>query len=139
MKKTDNVKGLRTIFEKWCAHEVYEKWNADPVCRIKSWEVVRVAYRVVYGSRHSQEKKARKEKRTGGKAGMFFLLFLLLVRLYWPAGTSVLRQLLLPGASETAFSSLKLLTQELWEGVPVPDAVEAYCRTVFQGAGLPYG
>ena len=70
---------------------------------------------------------------------MFFLLFLLLVRLYWPAGTSVLRQLLLPGASETAFSSLKLLTQELWKGVPVPDAVEAYCRTVFQGAGLPYG
>ena len=97
-----------------------------------------MAYRVEYGSREAKRSEIRKKKSVGGKAWGFFLLFLLLVRLYWPAGTQVLRELLLPGASQTAFAEVQTLTQELREGEPFGQALENYCRRILAEAGVTH-
>ena len=80
------------------------------------------------------EKRTRNAAEIRCKLGL--LLFLLLVRLYWPAGTQVLRELLLPGASQTAFAEVQTLTQELRDGEPLGQALEDYCRRILAEAGL---
>lgn len=95
-----------------------------------------MAYRVEYGSGGAKRSEIRKKKTAGGKVWGFFLLFLLLVRLYWPAGTQVLRELLLPGASQTAFAAVGTLTEELREGESFGQALEDYCRRILAEAGL---
>ena len=95
-----------------------------------------MAYRVEYGSGGAKRSEIWKKKMVGGKAWGFFLLFLLLVRLYWPAGTQVLRELLLPGASQTAFAAAETLTDQLREGEPFGQALENYCRRILAEAGV---
>ena len=95
-----------------------------------------MAYRVEYGSGGAKRTEIRKKKRNGGKVWVSFLLFLLLVRLYWPAGTEALRRLFLPGASQTAFTEVKTLTEQLRAGEPFGQAIESYCRKILTEAGL---
>ncbi len=95
-----------------------------------------MAYRVEYGSGKAKRSEFRKKKTAGGKVWAFFLLFLLLVRLYWPAGTQVLRELLMPGASQTAFAEVQTLTEQLRDGEPFGQALENYCRRILAEAGL---
>lgn len=95
-----------------------------------------MAYRVEYGSGKAKRSEIPKKNKVRGKIWGFFLLFLLLVRLYWPAGTRVLRELLLPGASQTAFSAAETLTEELREGESFGQALENYCRRILAEAGV---
>ena len=95
-----------------------------------------MAYRVEYGSGGAKRSEIRKKKTAGGKVWGFFLLFLLLVRLYWPAGTEVLRKLVLPGASQTAFAQVQTLTEQIRAGEPFGQALESYCRRILAEAGL---
>lgn len=66
----------------------------------------------------------------------FFLLFLLLVRLYWPGGMEVLRQILFPGASQTTFSAFDTFREDLQSGQTFGQAMENYCRQILAEAGL---
>ena len=95
-----------------------------------------MAYRVEYGSGGKKRSEIGEKKLGRGKVWVCFLLFLLLVRLYWPAGTEVLRKLVLPGASQTAFAEVKTLTEQLREGEPFGQAIESYCRKILAEAGL---
>ena len=97
-----------------------------------------MAYRVEYGSGGAKRSEIRKKKTAGGKVWGFFLLFLLLVRLYWPAGTLGLRELLLPGASQTAFAEVQTLTQVLRDGEPFGQSLEDYCRRILAEAGVTH-
>ena len=54
------------------------------------------------------------------------------------AGTQVLRELLLPGASQTAFAAVGTLTEELREGEPFAQALENYCRRILAEAGVTH-
>lgn len=95
-----------------------------------------MAYQVRYGSGNGKRSDIPKKKGIGGKVWGAFFLFLLLVRLYWPAGTQVLRQLLLPGASQTAFSAVEIIADGLREGEPFGQALESYCRRILSEAGF---
>lgn len=98
-----------------------------------------MAYRMEYGAEGAKRREIRKKKNPKSKVWGCFLLFLLLVRLYWPAGTEVLRQLLLPGASQTAFAEVETLTEQIREGEPFGQALESYCRKILAEAGVIHG
>ena len=95
-----------------------------------------MAYRVEYGSGGTKRSEIGEKKRGRGKVWVCFLLFLLLVRLFWPAGTEVLRKLVLPGASQTAFVQVQTLTEQIRAGEPFGQALESYCRRILAEAGL---
>lgn len=95
-----------------------------------------MAYRVEYGSGGAKRSEIGEKKRGRGKVWVCFFLFLLLVRLFWPAGTEVLRKLVLPGASQTAFAQVQTLTEQIRTGEPFGQALESYCRRILAEAGL---
>lgn len=65
------------------------------------------------------------------------LLVCLLVRLLWPASMDKLRQMLIPGDPEVTGRAASEMVSQLHEGVPVGDAVQAFCREILDEAGYP--
>jgi hypothetical protein len=67
---------------------------------------------------------------------VFFLVFLLSVQIFSQEGASLLRRMFLPVGEETveAFSEMVLSVEE---GVPLKDAVTAFCREVIALGQLP--
>ena len=61
----------------------------------------------------------------------------LLVRLFWPAGMDKLRQMVIPGDPEVTGRAAEQMVSQLHEGVPVGDAVQAFCREIMDEAGYP--
>ncbi|MBQ8237774.1 MAG: hypothetical protein IJZ39_06490 [Oscillospiraceae bacterium] len=88
-----------------------------------------MGYRIVYGKDAFAETGERKSHLRAMTAG-FALALVVLVRIFWPEGTAVLRDVLLPGQS-TAFSQL---TEDLRAGEPIGDAVTAFCRSIVEEA-----
>ena len=89
-----------------------------------------MGYRIVYGEDPFREKPRGRGRLRVLTAG-FALAFVVLVRVFWPQGTSLLRQVLLPGPDAAAFQQM---AADIRAGEPVDDAVTAFCRSVVENA-----
>ena len=67
-------------------------------------------------------------------SGMFFLLFLIAVELFWPEGRNVIRGLLFSGDAEVAAEAMEELTVQLKLGMPVKDALVVFGRQILEGS-----
>lgn len=85
-----------------------------------------MGYRIVYGE--DPFVKKNKSHLRAWTAG-FALAFVILVRTFWPQGTAVLVQVLLPRSN-----GIEQLTEQIRAGEPVGDAVTAFCRELVEEA-----
>lgn len=85
------------------------------------------------GKKYTVCRRSRLPELTFG----FFLAFLLLTRLFWPAGAAQLRQFLLPGDPDVTQQAVTVLVQDLRAGEPVGDAVKAFCSEILIHAEYP--
>lgn len=90
-----------------------------------------VSYRITYGPPvpppyPNQDKTSHLRLMTA----MWFLLFALLVRLYFPAGTAQLQTILLPDSNSITQAALGSLMAELRNGEHLGDALYAFCEEV---------
>ena len=93
-----------------------------------------MAYRIEYDtSVPCRQRCCGKPKVTLLAAG-FFLLFLLLVNLFWPAGGDLLREILLPGDPAVTAEAVDSLIENLEDGETVSDSVAAFCREIIDNA-----
>lgn len=91
-----------------------------------------MGYRIVYGTdpfAHDTREKSHLRVLTAG----FALAFVILVRCFWPQGTALLRQVLLPG-DDVATAAFQQMTADIQAGEPVGDAVTAFCRGIVEDA-----
>ena len=84
-------------------------------------------------------KTGLKERKSSpmGMAMAGLVLVCLLMRLFWPAGMDKLRQMVIPGDPEVTGRAASELVSQIHEGVPVGDAVQAFCREILDEAGHP--
>lgn len=103
-----------------------------------------MGYCMVYDS----DKKQRESRSGSGTRILlmtigFLMAFVMTVNRLWPAGRTLLQNVLLPGDSEVSGQALSELTENLREGLSVAEAVEAFCRDILENAqntkspGLP--
>lgn len=87
-----------------------------------------MGYRIVYGEKavENPQPKSRLRIMTAG----FALALVVLVRLFWPAGTAALQEVLLPG-EHAAFVQLR---EDIRAGEPIGDAVTVFCRSIVEEA-----
>ena len=91
-----------------------------------------MGYRIVYGKVSEIERQRRSSGNVQLMTAIFMMLGIMLVRSFWPEGTKMLRQLLLPGtmsATEEAFSQLMA---DLRIGAPIGEAVTTFCAYVIE-------
>jgi len=90
-----------------------------------------MGYRIEYGPDRNQVEKGRgTTDRIRAMIAGWLLLFCLLVSAFWPEGSTLLQDVLLPGektASEVAFCSF---VENLRLGEPLGESVAVFCRTV---------
>lgn len=98
-----------------------------------------MGYRIVYGPEiRPPRERAGTSGRLPAMTAAFLLIFALLVRQFWPEGTQILRQYLLPGelsVTEQAFSSLM---QNIRGGESVLSAFTVFCQEIIQYGQMPY-
>ena len=91
-----------------------------------------MAYRIEYGpATPPQYVKKPKLLRLQIMTAVCLLLFTLLVRQAFPAGTDKLRQILLPGMPTVTQQALDHLMGSLREGAPIGDSFTAFCQYIF--------
>ncbi len=88
-----------------------------------------MSYRIEYGGGNAVRKPGRGNRLPVLTAGAF-LLFLLLTQAFWPEGTAALREFLLPGDSEVTAHAFSAMAEDLQQGIPVSDALTAFCREI---------
>lgn len=93
------------------------------------YEPVNMAFRM-----HS-----RKGLRLPFLSAAFFVVFLLLVRIFWVSGADALQCLLFPGHWQEAGEALDALLMNLEAGSPFGQCVKAFCREIIREAGLGLG
>lgn len=81
--------------------------------------------------------KASRFSRLPGLTAAFLLAFLLLTKLFWPAGSDKLREFLLPGDPDVTAGAITALVEDLREGQPVSDSVTAFCAEILAHAEYP--
>ena len=95
-----------------------------------------MGYRVEYGPGEEKGAGSGRLFRVGVMTAFCFAAFLLLVGTFWPQGARALREILLPGDAAVTAAALEELTQELKAGQGLGQALEHFCRMIFQEAGL---
>lgn len=63
---------------------------------------------------------------------VFLLLFTLAVRQFWPEGTRMLREFLIPGEPTVTQAAFSEMVTEIQAGEPLGDAVTAFCRQIVE-------
>lgn len=90
-----------------------------------------MAYRIEYGPPVPVQYQARSNKHSlQVMTAVFLLLFTLLVKVYYPAGTAKLREFLLPGMPSVTQQALETMVSELRDGDPLRDAFTAFCEQI---------
>ena len=88
-----------------------------------------MGYRIVYGADpFAQERSGKSRLRLW--TAVFAMAFVMLVRSFWPQGTELLRQVLLPG-DNAAYEQMRT---DIQAGEPIGDAVTAFCRSLVEEA-----
>lgn len=95
-----------------------------------------MAYSIGYAPQRHEVCAKRPRIRFGVLVLAFFVVFLISAQLLSQEGARLLRQMILPFQEETveAFSAM---VQSVEQGVPVSEAVTAFCREVIEGGQLP--
>lgn len=88
-----------------------------------------MGYRIIYAQEPLAPEKPRGTKLKMMTAA-FALALVVLVRLFWPQGTQMLQNALLPGDH----SHLDQLTRDIRAGEPVGEAVTAFCQSIIEEA-----
>lgn len=91
-----------------------------------------MGYRVEYGQAAGKKSGKWHAKRVLILTGIFLLLFVWGLRLYWPEGSGLLRQILLPGDAE----AVSVFMEDLKAGQPFSEAAAAFCREIIADAGV---
>ena len=90
-----------------------------------------MAYRIEYGPAVPPKyQKKYKPQRLQAMTAAFLLLFSLIVRQYFPAGTEQLRRILLPGTPTVTQQALDTLMTDLRDGYPIGNAFTAFCEHI---------
>ena len=92
-----------------------------------------MSYRIVYGP----ERKAVKERepsslRFRSLIAGFLLLFAVIVKLLWPEGTAVLRQMILPTDLSATEQAFQCMMEDLRSGENLGDAITVFCRQIIE-------
>ena len=91
-----------------------------------------MGYRVVYGEDPFVKPKIRKG-RLALMTAACLLAFSVGVRCIWPQGAESLRQMVMPKETATTAAFVQM-TDDIWGGKSIKDAVTAFCRSVVEGA-----
>lgn len=95
-----------------------------------------MSYRIEYdcpGNLHSPKKHTNLMRCIAG----FFLLFLLLTQLFWPAGAQKLRQVFFPWDEEVTAKAFSGLVISVQQGDELSNAVSVFCREIITHAEYP--
>lgn len=95
-----------------------------------------MAYRIEYGP-PSHHRQSKLPVRLILFTGCFFALFLLGVKIFWPAGRETLYHLLLPVRNNSFQTAADAFLADLKGGVPFYQSLTAFCREVISYAELP--
>lgn len=68
----------------------------------------------------------------GALTGIFLLLFLLAVKLFWPEGIEAMRNLILPSDDFLAVSAVEDITSELKQGGSVLEAITELLHSILR-------
>ena len=87
-----------------------------------------MSYRIEYGPAiPTQYARRSNATRIQALTASFLLLFSLLVRQFFPAGTEKLREILLPQTHTVTQDALEIMMTYLRDGETLPDAFSAFC------------
>lgn len=92
-----------------------------------------MGYRVDY----ERGKKNGGRSRKGWMCFGAFAFFWALVIRFWPEGRRVAAEFLFSGGAEHACQAAEEFAQDLSGGMPIGEAVQAFCRDILSGAGIP--
>lgn len=97
-----------------------------------------MGYRIEYGMvKTSIGKDKLSFSRIAVMTAGFLALFVLMTGVFWTSGRQKLQDYLLPGDPAVTGQALETMVSQLKAGVPVADAVEAFCQEVLDGAEIP--
>lgn len=90
-----------------------------------------MAYRITYGPPvPEQYQKQDKPSRLRLLTAMWLLVFVLLVRAFFPAGAAQLRTYLLPDPQNITHTALGAFMSDLRSGEELGDALFAFCKLI---------
>ena len=93
-----------------------------------------MAYRIDYEA--TDKHKSATGPHTGliARTAGFFLLFLLLTKLFWPAGEEKLHKILAPWDAEATAQAFSDMVTDLRSGKDFTSAVTVFCREIIADA-----
>ena len=97
-----------------------------------------MGYRVEYEEERACRGTQKSRRGWLVMAGMWFLIFLLLVTLFWPAGADVLRECLIPGDAAVTAAALEDLARDVRGGTGLGEALKTFCQAILAGAELDF-
>jgi hypothetical protein len=96
-------------------------------------EVISVGYRIEYGP----VKKLRGvEKRISSVSSLIGLLLLLMILCFSQYGSTVLKEVLIPGDPEITVAAFSDMTDQLCNGTELQEAILCFCVDILEGAGI---
>ncbi len=93
-----------------------------------------MAYRIDYDVTDKHRAIGRQQTSLPARTAMFFLLFLLLTKLFWPAGDEKLREILTPWDAEVTAEAFSEMLTDLRSGEDFTSAVTVFCREIMADA-----
>ena len=97
-----------------------------------------MGYQIRYDAGKAVKTGLKERKRSAvGMVAAALVAVCLLVRLFWPAGMDKLRRMVFPADLEVTGRPAEQMVSQIHEGVPVGDAVQAFCREILNEAGYP--
>lgn len=97
-----------------------------------------MAYRIEYGPPVPPARRERLSLRLPLLTCLFFAVFLLTVKAFWPAGQEALTRLLLPlrSGAETQ-EAMRIFLSDLQDGRDFREALTAFCQQIISYADIP--
>ena len=90
-----------------------------------------MGYRIEYGPERKQVENGRgASNRIRTMIAAWLLLFCLLVSAFWPKGSALLQNVLLPGEKTNSEAAFCHFVNNIRLGEPLGEAVSVFCRTV---------
>lgn len=95
-----------------------------------------MGYRIDYGPVKKVRGVERRVSRIASLTGLFLLLFMITVCAFWPEGTAVLRDWILPGDPAVTAAAMEELTDSLRTGEELSDSLRTFCIRILEGAAI---
>lgn len=96
-----------------------------------------MGYRITYEPVKKVRMCEKRHSSVAALTGAFFLVFLILVNLLWPAGAETLREVFLPGDEAVTAAALEKFAADLGAGEGFYDAAQTFCLTILEHEAAP--